>query len=170
MNALEAVVHKFYGERLVQRVTQGNAHYLFTVFEDFKTKETYFMKVVELPTFLYISEPTTELIRQKYGPLVPAFQITPIDRNFQAYTYLVRSPINIIPLGAFIQIKKDCGEPLDIDFFLRFLEFAKNSFKILEKHALPLLSLNQIGITEGGEFLLGDPACYFSGHEKMTLK
>lgn len=121
MNSLEAVVDRIYGQRLVKSSTQGNAHYLFSRFEDKNTQEAYYLKVIELPTFLYISEATTELIARKYGSLVPSFQITPIDRNFQAYTYLVRSPLNILPLAAFIQIKKDCGEDLDIDFFFRFL-------------------------------------------------
>ncbi len=109
MNALEGIVNQIYGDRLAKCSNQGNAHYLFSLFEDVRSKEVYYLRAIELPTFLYISEATTELISVKYGTLVPKFQIIPVDRNFQAYTYLVRSPINIIPLSAFLQIKKDCG-------------------------------------------------------------
>lgn len=129
MKGLETTVKDVYGERLAKCATQGNPHYLFSLFEDSLTHEVYYFRTIELPTFLYISEATTQVLATKYGTLVPRFKITPVDRNFQVYTYLVRSPFNILPLSAFLQIKKDCGEPLDVDFFLHFLEFSKNSFR-----------------------------------------
>lgn len=55
MNTLQDIVHRIYGKRLIQRATQGHAHFLFTTFDDEITQETYFLKVVELPTYLYIS-------------------------------------------------------------------------------------------------------------------
>lgn len=132
MNDLETIVKRMYGQRMVKSQTQGNSHFLFSLYQDTQTKETYFLKTIELPTFLFISEAASEVIAGKYGSLVPKFKITPVDRHFQVYSYLVRSPFNIMPLAAFLQVKRDCGEVLDIDFFLRFLEFAKNSFKIVE--------------------------------------
>jgi len=170
MSTLEDVVQKTYGTQLMQGINQGNPHYLFTLYENPHTHEQYFLRTMDLPTFLYISEATTEVISGKYHTLLPKFQIIPIDRTFQAYTYLIRSPINIIPLSAFLQIKKDCREVLDIDFFLRFLEFAKNSFKIVESNSLPQFSIGRIGLTEAGEFVLCDPSFYFSGHNVSTIE
>jgi hypothetical protein len=147
MSDLDAIVVKMYGKRLVRDKVQGNPNFLFTTYEDTITKENYYLRIIELPNFLYISEATAEVVAGKYGTLVPGFKITPLDRQFQVYTYLVRSPFNIMPLASFLQVKRDCGEVLNIDFFLRFLEFAKNSFKIVESQKLPLFSLGQIGVT-----------------------
>ena len=59
---------------------------------------------------------------------------------------------------------------LDIDFFLSFLTFAKNSFKIVVNQELPLFSIGQIGVTENEDFVLSDPSFYFSGHNGATIK
>ena len=112
---------KNYGKRLVRSKNQGNPHFLFTAYLDLHSQETYYLRTIELPTFLYISEASTQLIAGKYGSLMPKFKIIPIDRQFQVYSYLVRSPLNIMPLSSFLELKRDCGEVLDIEFFLRFV-------------------------------------------------
>ena len=91
-----------YGKRLVRSKTQGNPHFRFTAYLDLHSQETYYLRTIELPSFLYISEASTQLIADKYGPLMPKFKIIPIDRQFQVYSYLVRSPLNIMPLSAFL--------------------------------------------------------------------
>ena len=100
-----------------------------------------------MPTFLYISEASTQLISHKYGTLIPKFKITPIDRQFQVYTYLVKSPVNIMPIVAYLQLKRDCGEGIDTEFIVKFIEFAMKGFQVVENQKLPSFNLGQIGVT-----------------------
>ena len=103
----------------------------------------------------------------QYGALLPRLHIAPLDRNFQTNTYLLRSPYNIIPLSSYLQIKTDCAEPLDIEFFLKFLRFLTRAYKTMETKRLPAFNITQVGITETSDFLLYDPSLYFSGHPTL---
>jgi hypothetical protein len=161
MSCSDQIVKKIYGERLALGDNHNYAHHLFTLYEDRKTKEQYFLRTVELPAFLHISEGIADLVTKKYQNLLSPTKIIPIEKNFQACSYLLRAPYNIILLTNFLQVKRDCKEDIEIEFFRKFLLFVLNSYQIIDNGFLPLYGIHQMGITDTNEFTLCDPALFF---------
>lgn len=132
------MVKSIYGPKLIRKDNEGYIHHLYTLYQNKVTKENYFLRNIDLPSYLRTSEAFTELVIARYGNIISKMQIIPIDRNFQSHSYMLRAQSNIILLTVFLQIKKDCKEAIELDFFIRFLEFAINFYKIAEKNNLPL--------------------------------
>lgn len=76
----------------------------------------------------------------------------------------MRSEYNVISLVSLLQIKKECHETLEIEFFLKCMQFMSRAYKTIQNKGLPTFNISQVGIAEGGEFQLCDPSLYFSGH------
>lgn len=108
MSCSEEIVRKIYGGRLALKDTHQYVHHLYTLYEDRRTREQYFLRTVELPAFLHISDGIADLISKKYQNLLAPTKIIPLDKNFQTVTYLLRSPQNIILLTNFLQVKREC--------------------------------------------------------------
>jgi len=59
---------------------------------------------------------------------------------------------------------------LEVDFFLKLVEFAKTTYQVVQNQKLPPFNHTQIGVTESGEFVLCDPAFFFSGHSSESIE
>ena len=168
MSCLDQVVKKIYGERLILRDKQKYAHHLFTLYQDIQTKERYFLRSVELQAFLHISDGIAERNTKKYQNLLTPTKIIPIEQTFQARSYLLRAPYNIILFTNFLEVTRDCTDTVEIELFRKFILFLLNSYQILDKSNLPLFTINQIGITDLYDFTLCDPSLYFRNDENRV--
>jgi hypothetical protein len=124
---------------------------------------------VELPAHLHISEAIVEVAMQKYQSLLAPVKIIPIEKNFQANTYLIRATHNLILLTNYLQIIRDCDELISFELIKKFLLFLLNSYQILEKGGLPLVNISQIGLNESLEFTICDPTLYFRHQDENNI-
>lgn len=169
MSCSSHIAKKIYGDRLKLKDGLTCAQHLYTLYEDVHTKEQYFLRTVQLPAFLHISEGIADLVIKKYQNLLAPIKIIPLERNFQTRSYLLRAPQNTILLTNFLEILRDCGEVVQLQFFRRFMLFLLSSYKIIEKNSLPLYAISQIGINDMNQFTLCDPSLYFR-NEGVTIK
>jgi hypothetical protein len=59
MSNLDESVRRIYGDRLKRENCQGYSHHLYTLYQDTNTKDSYFLRNIELPAHYYISEAIT---------------------------------------------------------------------------------------------------------------
>ena len=66
MSSSNYLVKKLYGNLSVSKDNTAYIHHEFTLYRDPKSKEEYFLKTVEIPSYFHFSEGTCELATQKY--------------------------------------------------------------------------------------------------------
>lgn len=169
MSCSDQIVKKVYGERLIRKDNLKCVHHLFSLYEDTKSKEQYFLRTVQLPASLHISEGIADLISKKYQNLLTPTKIIPLERTFQTRSYLLRAPQNIILLTDYLQIKEECSEVIQIELFRKYLLFLMNSYQIINNAFLPLYGIHQIGINDSNELTLCDPSLYFRNEGNETI-
>ena len=134
---------------------------MYALYEHVLTKEKLFLRLIELPAFLHISEEIAELYNKKYGNILTPLQIIPVDRNFQSCLYLVRTPNNNILLSIYLAIIIDCDKSIDLHLFVGIFSVIIKSYELLKDNKLPLYDASQIGLSESLELSLCDPSLYF---------